>query len=680
MINGLGVLGWGVGGIDAEAALLGQAYIFPRPEVVGVRLVGKIVATAMTTDAALYLTQILRQSNVTGCAVEFFGEAVADLPVAVRATFANMAPEYGATCGFFPVDNQTIEYLRQTGRAKDHIQIVEHYCRSNSLWRDDEAPRPEYDRIVEIDLSQALPSVAGPRRPQDRLPLNRVAADFQTRLFNPLSDGGFAVGDQGENNADSCIPGHGSIALAAITSCTNTSNPIVMLAAGLVAQKAVSYGLVVPQWVKTSMAPGSRVVARYLENSGLMKPLEQLGFNVVGYGCTTCGGKSGPLSGDVSADIERRHLVVASVLSGNRNFEGRIHRQIRANYIMSPPLVVLYALAGRIDIDFEKQPVSYDAKGNPVYMQDLWPTSDEISKLLSFAQDTSLYNDVYEGGDVENSLWDGLSAPTGSTYAWDKNSHYLVPPPFFTTDGDEKPFEELIRYLSDARALAVFEDSLTTDHISPSGEIPIETPAGQYLLGKGIPQKDFNTYVGRRGNFEVMTRATFANIRIKNLLVPGREGGVTLSLPNGKIMSIYDAARSYREAGIGAIILAGKEYGTGSSRDWAAKGSALLGIRAILAESYERIHRANLVGMGVLPLQFVAGQGWRQLGLTGHEKFSFSNIEAAISHGVPVQVTAQSTAGTISFEALPQLLTVAERKLMQQGGILKSVLHDFLSS
>ncbi|CAK7260559.1 MULTISPECIES: aconitate hydratase AcnA [unclassified Shinella] len=676
MVNGLGVLGWGVGGIDAEAAMLGQAYIFPRPQVVGVRLSGRIRPPAMTTDAALLVTQKLRAAGVTGCMVEYFGPAIPHLTVAERATMANMAPEYGATCGFFPVDEQSIAYLRQTGREEDHIGLVEAYCKANHLWRADAEECPDYDRIVDIDLSEAEPSLAGPRRPQDRMTLAGVAEDFREKLTLPLSQGGFGA-EAVEADPAEALPGHGSIALAAITSCTNTSNPAVMMAAGLVARRAVELGLTVPAWVKTSMAPGSRVVTRYLEKAGLLPFLEALGFNIIGYGCTTCGGKSGPLPQDVANAIERRGLVAAAVLSGNRNFEGRIHKLIRANYIGAPPLVVLYALAGRVDIDFDREPVGLSADGNPVHARDLWPTPEEIEALLPQARDRDLFSAVYGREAAGAAAWEALEAPAGALFPWDRSSHYLVEPPFFEGAAGRDPVADLAQGLSKARVLAAFGDSLTTDHISPSGEIPLDTPAGRYLADAGIAQKDFNTYVGRRGNFEVMTRATFANIRIKNALLPDVEGGFTRHFPDGETVTIFDAARRYRTEGTAAIILGGKEYGTGSSRDWAAKGTALLGIRAVIAESYERIHRANLVGMGVLPLAFRAGEGWRQLGLTGGELFSFAGIEEAVRTGAPVRVTAEGEGGTVEFEAVPQLLTEAERALIASGGILMHVLDAF---
>ncbi|AZG07027.1 aconitate hydratase AcnA [Pigmentiphaga sp. H8] len=674
MVNALGVLGWGVGGIDAEAALLGQAYTFPIPRVVGVRLSGRIPPSALTTDAALLITETLRRVGVTACAVEFFGPAVAGLTVPERATIANMAPEYGATCGYFPIDGQTLAYLRTTGRPEEQVALVEAYTRANHLFRDAGDASPVYSQIVEIDLDTVLPGMAGPRRPQDRLPLARIAEDFRARLPRPLADGGFGA----EPAPGAGAMDHGSIALAAITSCTNTSNPAVMLAAGIVARKAAARGLQPPAWVKRSLAPGSRTVTRYLEEAGLLAPLAALGFHLIGYGCTTCGGKSGPLVPEAAREIEQRGLVAAAVLSGNRNFEGRIHKLIRANYIGAPPLVVLYALAGRIDIDLTREPVAIDPAGVPVYLRDLWPTPEEIAQAMPAATRREIFVDTYEARAAGGSLWDTLDAPRGPLFPWDRQSHYLVEPPFFRQAGAASGLGQFERGLQGARVLAAFGDSLTTDHISPGGEIPADTPAGRYLIEAGVAPADFNTYVARRGNHEIMARATFANIRIKNLLVPGTEGGVTVHFPDHAPCTIFDAARAYREDGIATVILAGKEYGTGSSRDWAAKGSALLGVKAVLAESFERIHRANLVGMGVLPLAFLPGQGWRQLGLTGAESFGFQGLIPGIMDGAPITVEATGPDGVIRFQVQAQVLTQAERQLMQEGGIPASVLQACL--
>ncbi|GAA4342845.1 aconitate hydratase AcnA [Pigmentiphaga soli] len=674
MVNALGVLGWGVGGIDAEAALLGQAYSFPIPRVVGVRLTGRIRPPALTTDAALLITDTLRRAGVTSCAVEFFGPAIASLTVQERATIANMAPEYGATCGYFPIDGQTLAYLRATGRSDEHVALVEAYGRANHLYRDAADPTPSYSEIVEIDLDAVLPSMAGPRRPQDRMPLARIAEDFRSRLPRPLDDGGFAAAQAPGTGAMD----HGSIALAAITSCTNTSNPAVMLAAGIVARKAVARGLQPPAWIKRSLAPGSRTVTRYLEEAGLLAPLAALGFDLIGYGCTTCGGKSGPLLPEAAREIEQRGLVAAAVLSGNRNFEGRIHKLIRANYIGAPPLVVLYALAGRIDIDLAHDPIAIDPAGAPVFFHDLWPTPEEIAQAMPAATRREIFVDTYRTSAAGSSLWDTLEAPTGPLFPWDRQSHYLVEPPFFRHADAAGGLERLERELQGARVLAAFGDSVTTDHISPGGEIPADTPAGRYLIDAGVAPNDFNSYVARRGNHEVMARATFANIRIKNLLVPGTEGGVTVHFPDRTPCTIFEAAGAYRDAGIATVILAGKEYGTGSSRDWAAKGSALLGVKAVLAESFERIHRANLVGMGVLPLAFLPGQGWRQLGLDGAESFAFLGLVDGVMEGAPITVEATGPSGVIRFQVQAQVLTQAERQLMREGGIPASVLRACL--
>lgn len=683
MVNALGVLGWGVGGIDAEAALLGHAYTFPIPEVVGVRLVGSIPAPALTTDAALLITQALRKEGVAGSMVEFFGPAVPTLPVQERATIANMAPEYGATCGFFPVDDRTLEYLRNSGRDLEHIELIEAYSKANDVFRSSPEHRPQYSRVLEIDLSEARPSMAGPRRPQDRMAIDAVATDFKERMAKPLSEGGFGVHDASPRlpqpqPSDIGDLDHGAVVLAAITSCTNTSNPSVMIAAGLVASKAVGLGLSVPGWVKTSLAPGSRTVTRYMEDAGLLQPLATLGFHLIGYGCTTCGGKSGPLDVAVMAQIEKKGLVVAAALSGNRNFEGRIHKLIRANYIGAPPLVVAYALAGRIDIDFDNEPLGHDKDGKAIYLRDVWPSPDEIAALLPLASKPETFKQTYQAEDLDTEIWRKMHAPEGVLFPWNPESHYLIEPPFFKHLPDGDGLSRLALGLENANVLAAFDDSLTTDHISPGGEIPSETPAGQYLLAAGIAPRDFNSYVARRCNHQVMTRATFANIRIKNQLVPEVEGGVTRHFPDGKQMTIFDAAMLYKQEGRSAIILAGKEYGTGSSRDWAAKGSALLGIRAVIAESYERIHRANLVGMGILPLAFMEGQGWRQLGLAGNESFHFENIEAGVKDGALISVTARQGDRETRFQVRPQVLTAAERHLIAEGGIPSSVLRSFL--
>lgn len=715
MVNALGVLGWGVGGIDAEAAMLGHAYTFPIPEVVGVRLIGEIQPPAMTTDLVLLVTETLREADVAGTMVEYFGPAVASLTVPERATLSNMAPEYGATCGFFPIDQRTLHYLRTSGRDDAHVALVERYAEHCKLFRN-EARTPAYSRVIEIDLRDAVPSLAGPRRPQDRIALPRVRADFNARLRLAAQDGGFAT-SAAENRPPPPFPAvvdtgntetlaHGAIVIAALTSCTNTSNPSVMLAAGLLAKHAIERGLTPPSWVKRSLAPGSRVVTRYLEQSGLLAPLEALGFYLVGYGCTTCGGKSGPLDEHVAAEITSKKLVVAAVLSGNRNFEGRIHKLVRANYIGAPPLVVAYALAGRIDFDFEREPLGRDASGLDVYLKDIWPEQHEIDALLPLAANRALFAQTYSPGDLDSEIWNTLPAPQGHHFAWDPASLYLVQPPFFSdaltqiqaraksdTSGPgvsangahangqtNSALGQLSEALRGARVLALFGDSLTTDHISPGGEIPQETPAGRYLMDAGVAAKDFNTYVARRCNHHVMARATFANIRVRNLLAPGSEGGITRHFPSDKTMSIFDAANAYRRDGVATIVLAGKEYGTGSSRDWAAKGSALLGVRAIIAESYERIHRANLIGMGIVPFLFAPGQSWKALGLDGTESFRFEGLEDAVMNGGTVDVTASGNNGDVRFVLRPAVLTSAERHLLANGGMMVGVLNDLLPS
>ncbi len=679
MVNGIGVLGWGVGGIDAEAALLGHAYTFPLPEVVGVKLTGTPRPLVWTTDIALLVTERLRHENVANCAVEFFGPAALALGVPERATLANMAPEYGATCGFFAVDARTLEYLRGTGRSPKQVALVEAYSRRVGLLREPGQLDPEFSRVIEIDIGAASPSMAGPQRPQDRLALNAISADFHRRLNAPMASGGFgateAAPPQGKR-----LP-QGAIVIAAITSCTNTSNPQVMFAAGLVARNAAARGMKVPPWVKTSLAPGSPAVVRYLEAAGLRDSLTELGFELVGLGCTTCAGKSGPLLPEVAQEIEERQLVTAAVLSGNRNFTGRIHKLVRANYIGAPPLVVGYALAGRIDVDLENDPIGKDAEGCDVYWRELLPDPQELGALMARADELAGFGRQQSAGnEFVDPHWD-RSAAAGTRYPWDPKSQYLREPPFFATaPGEVDSISQLAGSLRSARVLAAFGDSLTTDHISPSGEIPADAPAGQYLLSVGVAEKDFNTYVGRRGNFEVMVRGTFANVRIRNALTPDREGGWTLHFPDRQLATIFDVAQAYLREGTGTIVLGGKEYGTGSSRDWAAKGSALLGVRAVLAESYERIHRANLIGMGVLPLRFSDGEGWRQLGLDGSELFSFQNLREGVLDGAPIQVNATRVGReSIAFTAYAETRTAAERYLMAAGGLPRRVLQDALS-
>jgi aconitate hydratase len=669
MVGGLGVLGWGVGGLDAEAILLGQPYYIALPEVAGVRLTGELPAGSTTTDLALLVTERLRRHGVTGRFVEFFGPAATALTVPERATLANMAPEYGATVGYFPVDDNTLAYLRASGRAADDVARVESYCRTNRLFRDPAATVPRYTQTLDIDLGDAVPTLAGPRRPHDRQPLGRVAEDFRARLPRAPEAGGFGVAPERSARPAHALP-HGAVVIAAITSCTNTSNPSVMIAAGLLARNALARGLVPPSWVKRSLAPGSQVVTRYLGAAGLLAPLEALGFHVVGYGCTTCGGKSGPLDPDVAAAIERDGVVAAAVLSGNRNFEGRIHRLARAAYLGSPPLVVAYALAGRVDIDLTREPLGRDRDGQPVLLAELWPEAAEIASHLAGAADPALYRDVYADAERGTGAWRTLTGAAGERYPWDPASSYIVAPPFVDRVGTGGALPDR---LDDARALAAFDDMLTTDHISPSGEIPLDSAAGRYLASLGIAPGDFNSYVGRRCNHQVMLRGTFANLRIRNQLVPGVEGGTTRKFPEGEAMPIHEAAEAYRAEGVPLLVLAGREYGTGSSRDWAAKGTALLGVRAVLAESFERIHRANLVSMGVVPLRFAPGEAWRALGLTGEERYTLLGLRDAVLTGSSVTVLAEGRDTNHRFVVTAEIATAAEKRMLAAGGLLPSV-------
>lgn len=682
MVNSLGVLGWGVGGIDAESALLGRAYTFPIPRVVGVELTGECRGKlTTTTDLALLITERLRAENVAGCAVEFYGSAVAKLQVTERATIANMAPEYGATCGYFAVDDNTLAYLRLTGRSEGSISDIEHYCKHNFLWGDAVSHQLiNYSRVIRINLEDAEPCVAGPRRPQDRLPISQIKPDFESRLYGPLSNGGFGAtpAKSAYQENPSHFPGHGAVVLAAITSCTNTSNPSVMITAALIARAARQRGITPPCWVKRSLAPGSRAVTEYLQKAGLLDDLEALGFHVIGYGCTTCGGKSGPLVPGVAEEIAAQEWVACTVLSGNRNFEGRIHKLARANYITSPAMVVAYALAGKINVNLNSEPIALDSSGNPVWLHELWPEREQIQQTMASVLSADIFAKAWESQPAGHDRWSSLQGGEGMLWPWDPNSSYMVHPPFFQNTvlhaGD---FNQRLR---NSRVLALFGDSLTTDHISPSGEIPADSSAGKYMIEQGIATKNFNTYVARRGNFEIMTRATFANIRIRNLLLPAVEGGYTKHFPTGEQMTIYDASRRYKEDGVNTIILAGKEYGTGSSRDWAAKGTALLGVRAVIAKSFERIHRANLIGMGVLPLAFAEGEGWSELGLDGTEIFDFQDLAHALQHNEPINVEAMAPDGrTTRFMVRAQVLTDSERELLLQGGIPASVMQEFLT-
>jgi aconitate hydratase len=750
MINGLGVLGWGVGGIEAEAAMLGQPVSMLVPQVVGFRLTGKLREGATATDLVLTVTQALRKLGVVGKFVEFYGPGVAALPLADRATISNMAPEYGATCGIFPVDAETLRYLRLTGRSEEQIALLEAYYKEQGLFHTADSPEAEYTETLELDLGQVEPSVAGPRRPQDRVLLKDAAASFAQQLPSLLAPtakplgtrtattwehgavkdaavevGGFppfrqkdgermghgaasatqetagpstsvaaaTYAQDDRSSGSGTLPttvqerfgidpdkylDHGSVVIAAITSCTNTSNPSVMVAAGILAKKAVEKGLTVPPWVKTSLAPGSRVVTDYYTKAGLLPYLEKLRFNVVGYGCTTCIGNSGPLPADVSKSIDEHGLVAVSVLSGNRNFEGRVNVDVRANYLMSPPLVVAYALAGRIGHNFETEPLGTDAAGQPVYLRDIWPTQAEVAEAIEKGLSSESFRKEYATVSLGDANWQGLKFPTGDVYQWEPESTYIRKAPYF--DGMTKTPAPVADILG-ARVLAVLGDSVTTDHISPAGNIKANGPAGQYLAAHGVKPSEFNSYGSRRGNHEVMVRGTFANVRLRNKLAPGTEGGVTRLLPEGEQLSIFDASQKYAERGVPLIILAGKEYGSGSSRDWAAKGPKLLGVRAVIAESFERIHRSNLVGMGVLPLQFEEGQNVASLGLTGEEVYDFAGLTALLAerlaNGRTLYVKAAAADGTMKqFSVQVRIDTPQEIEYYEHGGILQYVLRQ----
>ena len=680
MVNSLGVLGWGVGGIEAEAAMLGQPIYILTPDVVGFKLYGELPEGATATDLVLTITQMLRQKGVVGKFVEFYGPGLASLSLPDRATIANMAPEYGATMGFFPVDEETLRYLRLTGRPEELIERVERYTKEQGLFRTAETPDPEFTDTLELDLSTVEPVIAGPKRPQDRILLRAAKPAWKKALTGPKGLHGFGVPeDQVDRAVEIEIQGekvtlrHGSVVIAAITSCTNTSNPSVMVGAGLLAKKAVERGLRVAPYVKTSLAPGSRVVTEYLRQAGLLEPLAALNFYVVGYGCTTCIGNSGPLPPEVSRAVAEHDLVVAAVSSGNRNFEGRVHPLVRAHYLMSPPLVIAYAIAGTVDIDMLNEPLGYDPQGNPVYLRDIWPSAREIQETIARYVSPDLfkekYRDIFEGDE----FWDALPYITSPLYPWDPNSTYIQEPPFFQDFPLEvPPLEDIVG----ARVLVLLGDSVTTDHISPAGAIPPESPAGQYLISKGVPPSEFNTYGSRRGNHEVMMRGTFANVRLRNRLVPDKEGWWTRHFPSGQVMTIYDAAMRYKEEGVPLIVLAGKEYGTGSSRDWAAKGPALLGVRAVIAESFERIHRSNLVGMGVLPLQFKPGDSVESLGLTGEEAYYIEGIARGLKPFDEITVRAVAPDGTEKrFPVIVRLDTPIEVEYYQNRGILHTVLR-----
>jgi aconitate hydratase len=721
MINGLGVLGWGVGGIEAEAAMLGQPVSMLIPLVVGVKLTGRLREGATATDLVLTITEMLRKHGVVGKFVEYFGPGLRDLPLADRATIANMSPEYGATCGIFPIDKETLKYLKLSGRSAEQIALVEAYCREQGLFHDEKTPEAEYSELLALDLATVEPSIAGPKRPQDRVVLSQAGDSFNKALpslIKPKSaaanasatavqiaksgnsatweqEGGSpaAVGVE-DPNVHEHVPAdvrnslkHGSVVIAAITSCTNTSNPSVMIGAGLLAKKAVEKGLSVPPWVKTSLAPGSKVVRDYLENAGLTPYLEKLKFHIVGYGCTTCIGNSGPLPDEVSKAIDEKDLVVASVLSGNRNFEGRINSEVRANYLMSPPLVVAFALAGRIDTDLRKDAIGKDKEGNPVYLADIWPTQREVEEAVDHSVTAEMFSKSYAEVFAGDARWRGLNVPKGQTYAWEEDSTYIRRAPYFD---DMKIQPSPVEDIHSARVLAVLGDSVTTDHISPAGSIKKDGPAGKYLQEHGVKPGDFNSYGSRRGNHEVMVRGTFANVRLRNKLV-NVEGGFTRHLPTNQEMSIFDASQKYQSERTPLIILAGKEYGSGSSRDWAAKGPRLLGVHAVIAESYERIHRSNLVGMGILPLQFEPGQNAESLKLTGEEVFEITGIGNLIEHyaaGQKIKVRATSAGSSggggkdkpVEFEALVRIDTPQEALYYANGGILQYVLRQLLAA
>jgi aconitate hydratase len=714
MVNGLGVLGWGVGGIEAEAAMLGQPMSMLIPQVLGLRLTGELQEAATATDLVLTVTELLRQTGVVGKFVEFYGEGLAHLPLADRATIGNMSPEFGSTCAIFPIDAETLRYLEFSGRPRELIDLVEAYAKEQGLWHDEHSDEPTFSDKLELDLATVVPSIAGPKRPQDRVSLTEAKPAFRLALEGYLPDendedealdesfpasdpvsthvpngtghepqggtGGAQVAERRRTATPVTLADgteteldHGHVVIAAITSCTNTSNPSVMLGAGILARNAVQRGLNVKPWVKTSLAPGSKVVSEYLDRAGLTEYLEALGFHLVGYGCTTCIGNSGPLPEEISNVVGAEDLAVVSVLSGNRNFEGRINPDVKMNYLASPPLCVAYALAGTMDIDLYDEPLGEDDHGRPVYLKDLWPSAEEIAQTVQEAVQSDMfrksYGEVFDGDE----RWNSLEVPTGESFAWDPDSTYVRRPPYF----DSLPAEpEPITDIDDARVLAVLGDSVTTDHISPAGAIKRDGPAGRYLIEHGVTPRDFNSYGSRRGNHEVMMRGTFANIRLRNQLAPGTEGGVTIKLPEGEQMSIYDAAMMYIDNGVPLIVLAGKEYGSGSSRDWAAKGTRLLGVRAVIAESFERIHRSNLVGMGVLPLQFKTGESAQSLGLTGHEVFTIHGL--ADSETIPRELTVR--ADEKEFTVIARIDTPKEQRYFRHGGILQFVLRQLLAN
>ncbi|WP_271752126.1 aconitate hydratase AcnA [Cohnella sp. JJ-181] len=686
MINGLGIVGWGVGGIEAEAGMLGQPLYFVMPEVIGFRLTGSLAEGATATDLALTVTQILRKKGVVGKFVEFFGPGLSNISLFDRATVANMAPEYGATIGFFPVDDETLNYLRLTGRDEKQVELVEAYYKAQGMFRTNDTPDPTFTDIIELDLSTIVPSLAGPKRPQDRVELTAMKEEFNSIIRTPIDKGGYGLSDEKiaqtapvkHRNGQASTLTTGAVVIAAITSCTNTSNPSVMIGAGLVAKKAVERGLTKPAYVKSSLTPGSLVVTDYLIKSGVLPYLEKLGFYVAGYGCATCIGNSGPLPDEVSQAIADNDMTVAAVLSGNRNFEGRVHAQVKANYLASPPLVIAYALAGTVNIDLTNDPIGYDPNNVPVYLKDIWPTNEEIAQAVGASLEPEMFRKKFENVFTQNEQWNKIPVPQGELYEWDDKSTYIANPPFFTDLGDQ-PGD--IGDIKRANVLALLSDSVTTDHISPAGNIKVDSPAGEYLIKHGVDKKDFNSYGSRRGNHEVMMRGTFANIRIRNQVAPGTEGGVTTYLPTGEIMSIYDASMKYQKNKTNLVVIAGKEYGTGSSRDWAAKGTFLLGVKAVIAESFERIHRSNLVGMGVLPLQFQPGNGWKTLGISGHEKFDIEGLSNDVQPGQTITVTATREDGTtFNFPVIVRLDSMVDVDYYRNSGILQTVLRQMIAN
>jgi aconitate hydratase len=693
MVNGLGVLGWGVGGIEAEAAMLGQPISMLIPQVLGFRLIGTMLEGATATDLVLTITEKLRKHGVVGKFVEFFGPGLEHLTIADRATLGNMCPEYGATIAIFPIDDMTLDYLRLSGREESHVTLVEAYAKAQGMFRRIGDPEPMYTESVELDLATVEPSLAGPRRPQDRVSLKQAKSGFQAALGSMMTSsskkGAEAAGSShvsattgGAAAAVADVPeigtaiDHGAVVIAAITSCTNTSNPSVMIAAGLLARKAVERGLKRQPWVKTSLAPGSKVVTEYLNKSGLTRYLDELGFNLVGYGCTTCIGNSGPLPEDVSAEVDARNLVVASVLSGNRNFEGRIQQQVRANYLASPPLVVAYALAGKMTIDLTTEPIGNDTNGQPVYLRELWPTEREIQETMLTSVTSAMFRTQYADVFSGDERWKSLPVPAGDRFAWEPDSTYIRNPPFF----ENITMETVpVRDITGARVLALLGDSITTDHISPAGSIRKDSPAGKYLIAHGVQPTDFNSYGARRGNHEVMMRGTFANVRLRNQMAPGTEGGWTTHQPDGAVLAIYDAAMEYKAEGVPLLVIAGKEYGSGSSRDWAAKGTLLLGVKAVIAESFERIHRSNLVNMGVLPLQFQSGASAASLGLAGNERYELTGIAQGLRPGGIVTINAHfDDARVIEFQAVARIDTPEELVAFRHGGILPYVLRQLV--